>query len=283
MSGPANEPPTKRSRSERESEGSTALGMTGGSDASDDKEVVDHDDHDGQAGARDNWLDLDGCRTIEDVRRVVHARFRTSQQLLDYIQAYKVSLVLFIPRKPCKSTQTLQVNAANFVIFLLLPAPRFLFLSLRRSQDIRLLKIIPLLMQRPRSRLTHVCSLDIVLNLVSSCKNILVLTGAGVSVSAGIPDFRSSDGIYRRLREEFGMPTPECMFDKEYFDRNPQPFFSFAHELWPGNILLTYIHTYIHTCIHNAYIMHYVCNTYMHIYILYVHVNIYILYIIYIY
>lgn len=30
-------------------------------------------------------------------------------------------------------------------------------------------------------------------------KNILVLTGAGVSVSCGIPDFRSKDGIYARL------------------------------------------------------------------------------------
>jgi hypothetical protein len=114
-----NEPPTKRSRPERESKGSMALAMTGGTDASDDKELdVDDAEDDGQAGARDNWLDLDGCRTIEDVRRVVHARFRTSQQLLDYIQAYKVSLVLFIPRKPCKSTQTLQVNAANCVCFL---------------------------------------------------------------------------------------------------------------------------------------------------------------------
>jgi hypothetical protein len=102
-----NEPPTKRSRPERESEGSMALAMTGGTDASDDKELdVDDAEDDGQAGARDNWLDLDGCRTIEDVRRVVHARFRTSQQLLDYIQAYKVSLFLFhanpaIQRKRC--------------------------------------------------------------------------------------------------------------------------------------------------------------------------------------
>ena len=89
-----------------------ALTMTGGTDASDDKELDVDDaevDDDGQAGARDNWLDLDGCRTIEDVRRVVHTRFRTSQQLLDYIQAYKVSLFPFhanpaSQRKRCKST-----------------------------------------------------------------------------------------------------------------------------------------------------------------------------------
>jgi len=34
-----------------------------------------------QTGTRDRWLDLDGFRTIEDVWRVVHARFRTSQCL----------------------------------------------------------------------------------------------------------------------------------------------------------------------------------------------------------
>ena len=146
------------------------------------------------------WMDLDGCETMEDVRRVVHSRFKTSQQVLDYIQTYK---------------------------------------------DTRLLKLIPLLMQRPRLRLPHVHTLDHACHLISSCKNILVLTGAGVSVSAGIPDFRSTDGIYRRLRDEFGMPTPECMFDREYFDLNPQPFFSFAHELWPGRFDPTPCHRFI--------------------------------------
>jgi len=106
---------------------------------------------------RQHWVDLDGCQTLQDVQKVLHTRFQTSQQLLDYIQTYR---------------------------------------------DTRLLKIIPLLMERPRHKLPHVNSLDHVCDLVSTCKNILVLTGAGVSVSAGIPDFRSSDGIYRRLRDE---------------------------------------------------------------------------------
>ena len=34
--------------------------------------------------------------------------------------------------------------------------------------------------------------------LIQSCSRILVLTGAGVSVSCGIPDFRSKDGVYAR-------------------------------------------------------------------------------------
>ena len=38
-----------------------------------------------------------------------------------------------------------------------------------------------------------------------------------------------------KLKEEFNMPEPECMFDLEYFTQNPRIFYSFAHELWPGN------------------------------------------------
>lgn len=43
-------------------------------------------------------------------------------------------------------------------------------------------------------------------------KNILVMTGAGISVSAGIPDFRSpGTGIYDNLKE-YNLPTPEALF-----------------------------------------------------------------------
>ncbi|VDN23510.1 unnamed protein product [Gongylonema pulchrum] len=61
------------------------------------------------------------------------------------------------------------------------------------------------------------------------CSRILVLTGAGVSVSCGIPDFRSTGGIYARLHVEYpDLPDPTAMFDIRYFSRNPKPFFEFA-------------------------------------------------------
>jgi len=50
-----------------------------------------------------------------------------------------------------------------------------------------------------------------------------------VSVSCGIPDFRSQDGVYARLAEEYpDLPDPQAMFDIEYFKKNPRPFFKFA-------------------------------------------------------
>lgn len=63
--------------------------------------------------------------------------------------------------------------------------------------------------------------------LISDCKNIFQ-----VSVSCGIPDFRSRDGIYARLAVDFpDLPDPQAMFDIEYFRKDPRPFFKFA-KVW---------------------------------------------------
>ena len=88
------EPPSKRCRSDGEAEASAGP-VSGDSDGSED-DRLDDDDEVGGGGAavRGNWVNLDGCTTLEDVRRVVHARFKTSQELLDYIQTYKVILRL---------------------------------------------------------------------------------------------------------------------------------------------------------------------------------------------
>ncbi|KAF7307102.1 HST3 protein [Mycena indigotica] len=38
---------------------------------------------------------------------------------------------------------------------------------------------------------------------VAKCKKIVVVTGAGISCSSGIPDFRSSDGLYALVKEQY--------------------------------------------------------------------------------
>lgn len=85
-----------------------------------------------------------------------------------------------------------------------------------------------------RPRLADISRLEDVVRLIASCRRILVLTGAGISVSCGIPDFRSEGGLYERVQAEYALPEPECMFDIEYFCIDPEPFFSFAKELLPS-------------------------------------------------
>jgi hypothetical protein len=52
-----------------------------------------------------------------------------------------------------------------------------------------------------RTRLSHLNTLEDVVHVLQTCQRILVVTGAGISVSCGIPDFRSKNGIYSRLSE----------------------------------------------------------------------------------
>ena len=77
---------------------------------------------------------------------------------------------------------------------------------------------------------------------------IVVMTGAGLSTAAGIPDFRSEDsGIYSRLKKDskFDLPSPESIFHIDYFKENPQPFVQLAQELFPGRFNPTKSHFFL--------------------------------------
>ncbi|KAL8689056.1 MAG: hypothetical protein Q9218_005181 [Villophora microphyllina] len=76
-------------------------------------------------------------------------------------------------------------------------------------------------------------------------KKIVLMTGAGISTAAGIPDFRSPEtGIYANLAK-LNLPYPEAVFEISYFRSNPLPFYTLAHELYPGRYSPTISHCFI--------------------------------------
>lgn len=58
---------------------------------------------------------------------------------------------------------------------------------------------------------------------VEESNNIVFFGGAGVSTESGIPDFRSTDGLYN---QEYDYP-PETILSHTFYRRNPQEFFRF--------------------------------------------------------
>lgn len=60
-------------------------------------------------------------------------------------------------------------------------------------------------------------------DLLASTRNTVVVTGAGISTEAGIPDFRGENGIYRTLGEDKVM----SLLNIKAFRRKPREFYEF--------------------------------------------------------
>lgn len=53
-------------------------------------------------------------------------------------------------------------------------------------------------------------------------QNIIVLSGAGVSVNANIPDYRSPNGIFQQMASKYNISTPEILFSRSYTEKHPE-------------------------------------------------------------
>lgn len=89
--------------------------------------------------------------------------------------------------------------------------------------------------------------------IISKSKNILLLNGAGLSVAAGIPDFRSSDGLYNQL-DLASLPgmTPaqleklksdkQWVFHADMFKQNPMVYFTIREKFFTKEFQPTFSH-----------------------------------------
>jgi NAD-dependent histone deacetylase SIR2 len=85
-----------------------------------------------------------------------------------------------------------------------------------------------------QSEYDRVEALDTLLKALRNRRKIVVIAGAGISVSAGIPDFRSSDGLFTSLRGEHKLKSSgKMLFDASVYkdDHSTSSFHDMVRKL----------------------------------------------------
>ncbi|CAK9436069.1 uncharacterized protein LODBEIA_P06270 [Lodderomyces beijingensis] len=102
-----------------------------------------------------------------------------------------------------------------------------------------------------RDRLEHVSTFEDALQLINKSNKILIITGAGISTSLGIPDFRSSKGFYSMV-QHLGLSDPQEVFDLEIFNSDPNLFYSIAHMVLPPENTYSPLHSFVYLLQHKG-------------------------------
>lgn len=90
----------------------------------------------------------------------------------------------------------------------------------------------------PRRRLPEIQNEEDVVRLIENANKIVVLSGAGISVACGVPDFRSPGGLYDQIKEKYNLTDPQLLFDITYIRKDQVPFYDFAAQLFPSSDLV---------------------------------------------
>ncbi|KAK9330905.1 DHS-like NAD/FAD-binding domain-containing protein [Lipomyces starkeyi] len=120
-------------------------------------------------------------------------------------------------------------------------------LVLEGFDETTMVQLLQLAVTRELSRrlpLEDVTTMDDAISLIKNAKNIVLLTGAGISTSLGIPDFRSDSGIYKKL-ETMGLSEPQEVFDLHVFREDPSIFYTFSREILPTVTRFSPTHAFI--------------------------------------
>ena len=72
---------------------------------------------------------------------------------------------------------------------------------------------------------TELAKVDELKRILSRSGRVVFLGGAGTSTESGIPDFRSSEGVFAAMRE-YGYP-PETLLSRSFFQKHTETFFEY--------------------------------------------------------
>jgi len=87
-------------------------------------------------------------------------------------------------------------------------------------------------------------------SLIASHGSVAALLGAGISTSVGIPDFRSSSGLYSSLSSpstlaSLGLSDPTDLFSHDHFLHDPTGFYKWSPALNTGHLSPSPFHLYL--------------------------------------
>ena len=74
-------------------------------------------------------------------------------------------------------------------------------------------------------------------------KNIVVLSGAGISTNAGVPDYRSKNGFFDKMLQDYSQRfpevggAPEILFSRAFANRHPDVW---REELLPKTLFVSH-------------------------------------------
>ncbi|CAF1555694.1 Sir2p [Saccharomyces cerevisiae PE-2] len=118
---------------------------------------------------------------------------------------------------------------------------------LAKKQTVRLIKDLQRAINKvlcTRLRLSNFFTIDHFIQKLHTARKILVLTGAGVSTSLGIPDFRSSEGFYSKIKH-LGLDDPQDVFNYNIFMHDPSVFYNIANMVLPPENIYSPLHSFI--------------------------------------
>ena len=118
---------------------------------------------------------------------------------------------------------------------------------LAKKQTVRLIKDLQRAINKvlcTRLILSNFFTIDHFIQKLHTARKILVLTGAGVSTSLGIPDFRSSEVFYSNIKH-LGLDDHQDVFNYNIFMHDPSVFYNIANMVLPPENIYSPLHSFI--------------------------------------